>query len=149
MPATTSVAQSPHYPLTQQLFGGAARAAEPSKRYQPHRLLDRVRDATRVGHLSHRTEQAYIGWIRRFILFHGKKHPAQMGSDAVREFLAHFAVRDGVSASTQNQALCALVFLYKRVLGQELGLAVAADGARGQRVLVNDFTGHCSRTAGR
>ena len=85
------------------------------------RLLERVRDAIRVCHYSIRTEQAYTGWIRRFILFHGKRHPAEMGKSEVEAFLTHLAVSGNVAAPTQNQALSAVVFLYKEVLGQELG----------------------------
>jgi integron integrase len=69
---------------------------------------------------SRRTERAYVGWIRRFILFHGKRHPREMGEPEVVAFLSALATRDGVSASTQNQALSALVFLYSEVLGKEL-----------------------------
>jgi integron integrase len=85
------------------------------------RLLDRVRAAVRVRHYSLRTEQAYVQWIRRFVLFHGKRHPEEMGGAEVSDFLSHLAVDGGVSASTQNQALNALVFLYREVLGRPLG----------------------------
>jgi len=85
------------------------------------RLLDRVRDAIRVRHYSIRTEQAYTDWIRRFILFHGKRHPREMGKVEVEAFLTHLAVSGNVAAPTQNQALSAILFLYKQVLGQELG----------------------------
>src|ERR1043166_6652781 len=85
------------------------------------KLLDRVRDVLRRKHYSFRTEQAYTDWIRRFILFHGKRHPKEMAEAEVGEFLTHLA-RDGkVGASTQNQALSALLFLYKEVLKQEIG----------------------------
>ncbi len=85
------------------------------------RLLDQVRDVVRRRHYSLRTEQAYIHWIKRFILFHGKRHPRQIGAREVEAFLTHLAVVQKVSASTQNQALNALVFLYHHVLLQELG----------------------------
>jgi integron integrase len=85
------------------------------------RLLDQVREAIRVKHYSMRTEKAYVDWVRRFILFHNKRHPAEMGAHEVERFLSHLAVEGNVAASTQNQALCALVFLYREVLGQELG----------------------------
>lgn len=88
---------------------------------RPRRLLDQVRDAVRVRHYSDRTEQAYVGWIRRFVLFHGTRHPAEMGAAEVGAFLSALATQRGVSASTQNQALAALVFLYREVLGVELG----------------------------
>ena len=75
------------------------------------RLLDQVRAAIRTRHYSYRTEEAYVGWIRRFILFHGKRHPGEMGRREVTEFLSAFAVERRVSASTQNQALAALLNL--------------------------------------
>jgi integron integrase len=84
------------------------------------RLLDQVRDALRTRHYSRRTERAYVAWIRRYILFHGKRHPAEMGAREVEAFLSSLAVADRVSASTQNQALAALLFLYGQVLGTEL-----------------------------
>ena len=74
------------------------------------KLLDQLRTAIRVRHYSPRTEEAYSGWVRRFILFHKKRHPATMGSDEVRQFLIHLAERLKVSAATQNQALNALAF---------------------------------------
>jgi site-specific recombinase XerD len=80
------------------------------------RLLDRVRTAIRTRHYSLRTEEAYVGWIKRFIFFHNKRHPAEMGEPEINRFLSHLAVKDRVSASTQNQALSALLFLYRRVL---------------------------------
>src|SRR2546425_5385630 len=84
------------------------------------RLLDRVRDAVRARHYSRRTEKAYIHWIKRYIFFHDKRHPAEMGAPEVTSFLTSLAVRDKVAASTQNQALSALLFLYREVLGVEL-----------------------------
>jgi integron integrase len=84
------------------------------------KLLDQVREATRTLHYSIRTEDAYVGWIRQFILFHGKRHPAEMGEGEVGEFLTHLAVERNVAASTQNQALSALLFLYKVVLERPL-----------------------------
>jgi integron integrase len=84
-------------------------------------FLKEVSAAIRVRHYSIRTEQAYIGWIRRFIVFHGKRHPIEMGSAEVGEFLTHLAVTGTVAASTQNQALNALVFRYKAVLDKPLG----------------------------
>jgi integrase len=74
-----------------------------------------------MRHYSMRTEEAYVGWIKRFILFHGKRHPLEMGEDEITRFLSALAVHGQVSASTQNQALCALLFLYRHVLGQNLG----------------------------
>ncbi|WP_421621848.1 integron integrase [Alkalilimnicola ehrlichii] len=84
-------------------------------------FLDQVRDAIRVRHYSIRTEQAYLTWIRRYILFHGKRHPGEMGAAQVRAFLTDLAVERHVAPATQNQALNALVFLYSKVLEQPLG----------------------------
>lgn len=86
----------------------------------PPKLLDQVRDKIRVRHYSIRTETQYVQWIKRFILFHGKRHPQEMGAVEVEAFLTHLAVEGNVSASTQNQALSALLFLYREVLGVEL-----------------------------
>jgi integron integrase len=86
----------------------------------PPRLLDRVRAALRTRHCSLRTEKAYVGWIRRYIVFHGKRHPAEMGAAEITRFLSDLAIQRNVAASTQNQALSALLFLYRDVLGQEL-----------------------------
>lgn len=97
-----------------------AQESHPCSNSQP-RLLDQVRDVMRRKHYSIRTEQTYIQWIRRFILFHGKRHPLQMGPAEVETFLTHLAVKGQVSASTQNQALNAIVFLYRQVLQRELG----------------------------
>jgi integron integrase len=90
---------------------------DPSK---PLRLMEIVRRALRERRYSARTEQAYIHWIRRFILFHGRRHPKDLGAEDVRSFLSSLAVEVGVSASTQNQALAAILFLYDRALRQAL-----------------------------
>jgi integron integrase len=108
------------------------RAGSPAK---PMRLLDRVRSALRVRHYSQRTESAYIGWIRRYIHFHGVRHPDQMGSAEVVEFLSDLAVNRHVSASTQNQALSALLFLYRNVLDRKLESLDNAVRARAPRRL--------------
>ena len=84
------------------------------------RLLDRVRSAIRLRHYSRRTEEAYVGWIRRYIHHHNVRHPDEMGSVEVVEFLSDLAIQGRVSASTQNQALSALIFLYRHVLGRDL-----------------------------
>jgi len=84
------------------------------------RLLEQVRAAIRARHYSYRTEQAYVHWIRRFIRFHGRRHPAEMGKREAETFLTDLAVRRNVSASTQNQALSAILFLSRSVLEQEL-----------------------------
>jgi len=83
------------------------------------KLLDQVRYAIRVRHLSYRTEQAYVHWIRKFILFHGKS-PKDMGESEVSQFLTYLTVKKRVAASTQNQALFATLFLYREVLKKEL-----------------------------
>ena len=80
------------------------------------RLLDRVREAIRVRHYSLRTEQTYIQWIRRYILFHHKRHPEEMGEKEITAFLSNLAVTKQVAASTQSQALSAILFLYQKVL---------------------------------
>jgi integron integrase len=82
----------------------------------PPKLLDQVRDRIRVKHYSIRTETQYVQWTKRFILFHGKRHPRDMGPKEIEAFLTHLAVEGNVSASTQNQALSALLFLYREVL---------------------------------
>jgi integron integrase len=85
------------------------------------KLLDRVRQLMRLRHYSLRTEEAYIGWIRRYILFHDKRHPRELDEKHVSEFLSNLAIKGHVAAATQNQALNALLFLYKEVLQRELG----------------------------
>ena len=85
------------------------------------KLLDQVRAKIRLKHYSIRTEQAYVDWIRRYILFHGKRHPQEMGKPEVEQFLSHLAVERNVAASTQNQALSAILFLYKEVLEKNIG----------------------------
>jgi site-specific recombinase XerD len=85
------------------------------------KLLDQVRDAIRTRHYSYRTEEAYVAWVRRFILFHNKRHPAEMGKAEIEQFLTALAVKRNVAASTQNQALAAILFLYKDVLEHDPG----------------------------
>jgi len=92
---------------------------EPASSAKP-KLLYQVSAAIRGRHYARRTERAYVGWIRRFILFHGKRHPDQMAGPEITEFLTSLAVERGVSASTQNQALSAILFLYKEVLERDL-----------------------------
>jgi len=103
------------------------------------RLLDQVRDAIRVRHYSLRTEASYLQWIKRFILFHKKRHPRDMGEQEITAFLTDLAVNKNVAASTQNQALSAILFLYKEVLHQELawldGVIRAKRGTRVPEVL--------------
>lgn len=92
---------------------------KPASSQEP-RLLDLVRQRIRVKHYSIRTETAYVDWIKRFIIFHGKRHPREMAGPEVEAFLTYLAVQRKVAASTQNQALAALLFLYREVLGIEL-----------------------------
>lgn len=80
------------------------------------KLLDQVRAIIRAKHYSYRTEESYVNWIKRYIIFHNKRHPQKMGENEINQFLTHLAVNRKVSASTQNQALCAIIFLYKHVL---------------------------------
>lgn len=101
------------------------------------RLLDRVALAVRRRRFSRRTEEAYRGWVRRYVLFHGKRHPAGMGSQEIAAFLSHLAVERRVAASTQNQALAALLFLYREVLGEtvaELDLSGVERARRPRRL---------------
>ncbi len=83
-------------------------------------LLEQVRQSLRLRHYSIRTERAYVDWIKRFIIYHGKRHPSEMATDEIRQFLSHLATDRAVAAATQNQALSALLFLYREVLGVEL-----------------------------
>ena len=121
MLAAACLGQDPYCVLTPTL--ALVREGPPPGAPRPtgRRLLDQVRAAIRLRHYSRRTEKAYAGWIRRFILFHEKRHPAEMGKAEVTRFLSHLAVEAKVSASPQNQALSALLFLYGEVLNQELG----------------------------
>jgi len=114
----------------------------PLDRPQPPRLLDRIRLAIRANHYSPRTEEAYIAWIKRFIFFHDKRHPGEMGADEVTRFLSSLALHGHVSASTQNQALSAILFLYQEVLRQDLpwldGIVRAKRSVRLPVVLTRD-----------
>lgn len=111
--------------------------AAPDTSVRQPRLLERVRLAVQARHYSRRTERAYAAWARRYILFHSKRHPEEMGAAEVTQFLSALASRDHVSASTQNQALCALVFLYREVLGRPLtGLDQAVRAKRPARLPV-------------
>lgn len=97
---------------------------------QPPRLLQQVREKIRYKHYSIRTESAYTEWIKRFIFFHGRRHPRDMGAAEIEQFLTHLAVAGKVSASTQNQAKSALLFLYKEVLGIQLPWLDNIEGAK-------------------
>jgi integron integrase len=108
---------------------------EPCRPSPPPCLFDRVRLSIRARHYSRRTEKAYLAWIRRYILFHNKRHPNRLGAAEVTGYLSHLASTRRVSASTQNQAFSALVFLYREVLGRELaGLEEAARAKRPVRL---------------
>ena len=84
------------------------------------KLLDNVRDVMRVRHYSYQTEKIYVYWIKQYIFFHNVTHPKEMGAEQIEAFLTHLAVEKTVAASTQNQALAALLFLYKEILGVDL-----------------------------
>jgi len=84
------------------------------------KLLDIVRDKIRFKHYSIKTEQSYVGWIKRYILFHHKRHPIEMGKMEIEQFLTWLAVEQKVSPTTQNQAFSAILFLYKEVLGIDM-----------------------------
>ena len=103
---------------------------KPAQAPSSPKLLDRVRETLRRKHYSHRTEQAYVHWIKRFILFHNKQHPKNMGIPEIEAFLTHLAVHEHVAASTQNQALQAILFLYREVLGWEITEPIHALRAR-------------------
>jgi integron integrase len=94
------------------------------------KLLNRMREAIRLKHYSIRTEEAYVDWIKRYILFHDKRHPQEMGTPKIEAFLTHLAVDQNVAASTQNQALSALLFLYRNVLKQDLENPIEAVRAK-------------------
>jgi len=89
------------------------------------KLLDRLREALRARHYSRRTEQTYCHWVKRFIFFHNKRHPIEMGEHEINAYFTHLAVKEKVSASTQNQALSALLFLYRNVLDRKYPYAPA------------------------
>jgi integron integrase len=107
---------------------------------RPKKLLDQVRDAVRLKHYSYRTEQTYVQWIRRYILFHDKRHPQEMGVPEIEAFLTHLAVQEQVAASTQNQALSALLFLYRHVLQLPLDERIDAIRAKSSRKLPTVLT---------
>jgi site-specific recombinase XerD len=111
----------------------------------PKKLLDQVRHAIHLKHYSIRTEEAYVNWIKRYIYFHNVRHAAEMGAPEVRALLTHLAVKEHVAASTQNQALSALLYLYRQVLNQDLGPIDALRAKKPKRlptVLTRDEV-HC------
>ena len=111
---TDGVGQAPASMMPQ----GGLKAVE--SQHQP-RLLDQLRHALRCRHYSRKTEDAYRSWVKRFVFFHNLRHPAEMGEKEINAFLSHLAIQRRVSASTQNQALSALLFLYRHVLKREIG----------------------------
>jgi integron integrase len=113
--------------------GGRITAAKP-------RLLDEVRSVARMRHLSIRTEQAYVSWIRRFVVFHHKRHPRELGENEIRAFISHLAVEGAITASTQTVALSALLFLYRDVLKQDLPYVSNIERARKPKRLPVVFT---------
>lgn len=106
----------------------------------PKKLLDQVRDLIRLKHYSIRTEQSYIPWIKRYIYFHKKRHPKDMGVPEIEAFLSHLAVNLRVASSTQNQAFNALLFLYRNVLGIELNEKIQAIRAKKPKKLPTVMT---------
>ena len=88
---------------------------------KPIKLLEQLQAVLRTKHYSRKTEQAYVFWVRRFVLFHNKQHPKDMGEKEINRFLSHLAVKENVSASTQNQALCAIIFLFKNIINKNIG----------------------------
>jgi len=101
---------------------------------RPKKLLDQMRDVSRTQHYAIRTEKAYVDWAKRFILFHQKRHPKEMGRVEIEAFLTHLAVDRHIAASTQDQALSALLFLYKEVLRQEVGSVDAVRARKPKRL---------------
>ena len=108
-------------PLPSGRVVGRALLTKPLAAAGKPRLLDQLRRALRSRHYSRRTEQAYCRWVKRFIFFHGVRHPKEMAEPEINAFLTHLAVERKVSASTQNQALSALLFLYRHVIRREVG----------------------------
>ena len=105
----------------------------------PPKLLDQVRHAFRVRHYSLRTEHAYVQWVKRFVLYHGKRHPKDMG-ESVSDFLTYLGVHQKVTASIQNQAFGALLFVYREVLNRELQLVRMIVRAKRASRITAEFT---------
>jgi integron integrase len=114
------MSQSNHPPRAGQPAGEKAANARSQENAKP-KLMDQVRQVLRTMHYSERTEEAYTDWILRYIHFHNKRHPAEMGEKEINEFLTHLATQEKVAASTQNQARHAILFLYRHVLHREIG----------------------------
>lgn len=108
--------------------------------WRQRKLLDRVRNLIRLKHMSHKTDRAYVAYIREFIIYNGKKHTREIGVDEIRGYLTHLTVHKNVAASTQNVAFDSILFLYKELLGIELPLI---DGVlRAIRPNGSDLSGH-------
>jgi site-specific recombinase XerD len=105
-----------------------------SQEQRPKKLLDQMREALQTRHYSIRTEHAYVDWAKRFILFHQKRYPKEMGSAEIAAFLTYLTLDRQVAASTQNQALSALLFLYQNVLYQEIGSVDAVRARKPKRL---------------
>ena len=107
---------------------------------KPPKLLDQVRTVIRYKHYSIRTEKSYIGWIRRYIIFHNKRHPKEMTEVEVMQFINSLVTQGNVSASTQNQALCSILFLYKEVLKSDVNWIENIEWAKKPKKLPVVFT---------
>ena len=107
---------------------------------RPKRLLDQVREAIRLKHYAYSTEKTYVYWAKRFILYQNKRDPQEMGEKEIREFLTYLAVEENVAASTQNQALSALLFLYREVLRRDLELPIELVWAKRRKHLPTVLT---------
>ena len=126
------------YPLKRNRLERSAAVTAPATPPKP-KLLDQVRQAIRTRHYSHMTEKAYVGWIKRFIFFHNKRHPAEMGEAEIGRFLSSLATESHVSASTQNQALNALLFLYQKSLPQRHWLYRRSDSRAKAEAIADCF----------
>src|SRR5436190_563452 len=127
--ASPVAGRSPVFPVDLPLTTMASSSRE-GIAMTPPRLLEQVRAEIRARHYSRRTEDAYVHWIRRFIVFHGRRHPRELGAPEISAFLRWLALEQHVAASTQNQALSGVLFLYREVLRQELGVVGLLPRAR-------------------
>ena len=112
----TTVVVGPHSQKTSVEKSGFSSVRDPEPK-----LFDQLQEALRARHYSRRTEQAYCSWVKRFIFFHNVRHPKDMAEPEIKAFLIHLAAKEKYSASTLNQALSALLFLYRNVIGREVG----------------------------
>ncbi len=133
-------------PDQEHLFDGAEKEPDKKRRKKP-KLLDRFSDAIKARHYSRSTEKTYRFWIKRFIVFHGIRNPKDMAERKVNDFLTHLAVKEHVSASTQTQALSAILFLYRYVLKRELGKIEGLVRARKSKYRPTVLTRRTSGTA--